>query len=167
MIVRKIGKEDLHIRVDWMNNPKIYSSMHYDIPVTLDKTVAWWESNQQKDSRVDLVFIEGDEIVAMGGITSIDRILLKAETYLFVNPNRLGIGLGSKAKKLLIDYAFDTLNLNKLFVVTNEDNIASIKVQQKFGYLLEGRLRQEYITSNGEFKDRLYFGLLKNDWNNR
>ena len=167
MIVRKIAKEDLPIRVDWMNNPKIYSSMHYDIPITLEKTIAWWESNQQKDSRVDLAFIEDDKIVAMGGITSIDRSILKAETYLFVDPEQLGKGWGAKAKKLLIDYAFEILNLNKLYVVTNEDNVASIKVQQKFGYLLEGRFRQEYVTSNGDLKDRLYFGLLKNEWNNQ
>ena len=67
----------------------------------------------------------------------------------------------------MCDYAFNELELNKLYVITNEDNFASIRLQEKFGYQLEGRFRAEYITKDGKFKDRLYYGLLKEDWNKR
>lgn len=166
MEIRRLRKEDLETRVAWMNNPAIYESMHFDVPVMLDKTIAWFERNQQREDRLDFAFSDGlgGAILAFGGITSINRDASKAETYLFVNPNEKHRGIGSKAKKLLCGYAFRELGLNKLFVVTNEDNTASIALQEKFGYRLEGRLREEYILADGTRKDRLYYGLLKKEF---
>ena len=75
MLIRKIEKSDLQLRVDWMNNPKIYSSMHFDLPVLLENTVRWFENNQTNNHRSDVCFVEKDEIVAFGGLTSIDDVL--------------------------------------------------------------------------------------------
>ena len=33
MKLRKIEQNDLPTRVDWMNHPKVYQSMHFDVPV--------------------------------------------------------------------------------------------------------------------------------------
>jgi len=162
MIIRKITKDDLPIRVEWMNNPKIYSSMHFDLPVLLEKTVIWFENNQNNSLRSDVCFIENNEIVAFGGLTSIDNALKKAELYIFVNPYIQRSGIGTKATKLLCQYGFAELKLHKIFLLTNEDNIAAIKVYQKCGFVLEGRHRDEYLI-DGEYKDRLYFGLLKTE----
>lgn len=165
MIIRKIQKDDLATRVEWMNNPRIYSSMHYDIPVLLENTISWWENNQTKNNRTDVVIIENEDIVAMAGFTNIDWKIKKAETYLFTNPNKLNTGIGTKAKKMLCEYGFNILGLKKLYFITNEDNYASIRINEKCGFVLEGRMRKEYLTKDGILKDRLYFGLLKEEWN--
>ena len=164
MEIRRLRKEDLETRVAWMNNPAIYESMHFDVPVMLDKTLEWFKGNLGSKKRADLVVEDNDEIVAFGGITGIDEKILKAETYLFVSPFKHHCGIGTKAKRLMIDYAFNEMGLNKLFVVTNENNEASIALQRKYGYQLEGRFREEYILADGTKMDRLYFGLLKKDW---
>lgn len=39
MIVRRLTKEDLQLRVDWMNDIKVYSSMHFETPVMIDNTI--------------------------------------------------------------------------------------------------------------------------------
>ena len=164
MTIRRIEERDLETRVAWMNNPAIYMSMHFDVPVTMEKTLEWYRGYLGSRKRVDLVAEDNGEIVAFCGITGIDEKILKAETYLFVSPFKHHCGIGSKAKRLMIDYAFNEMRLNKLFVVTNENNDASIALQRKFGYQLEGRFREEYILADGTKMDRLYFGLLKKDW---
>ena len=164
MIIRKIAKEDLPTRVAWMNDSRIYLNMHFALPITLTGTVLWYENNLEKDNRYDLTVCEDSEILAFAGIVSIDKEVGKAETYLFVNPEKLHCGIGSIAKKLLIEYAFTKLALNKLYVITNEDNIASQRIQEKFGYHLEGVLREEYRTESGKLMNRLYYGLLRKDW---
>ena len=169
MIIRKLYEDDLSIRVKWMNDPRIYSSMHYQIPITLENTLEWYKGNIDRNDRTDLVLCTSEnpsQILAFAGIVSIDNEVKKAETYLFVNPELLGKCIGTMAKSKLIEYAFNTLNLHKLYVITNEDNYASIRIQEKFGYKLEGRLRQEYKSNEGILKDRLYYGLLKSDWQN-
>ena len=164
MKIRRLEERDLETRLAWMNNPAIYESMHFEVPVTMEKTLEWFRGNLGSKKRADLVVEDNEEIVAFCGITGIDEKILKAETYLFVSPYLHHCGIGTKAKRLMIDYAFNEMGMNKLFVVTNENNDASIALQRKFGYQLEGRFRGEYVLADGTRKDRLYFGLLKKDW---
>ena len=164
MIIRRLEKGDLSLRVEWMNNPKIYSNMHFEVPILLDNTISWYEANQKKGNRYDITVIEDGVTVAFGGFTSINRKVGKAETYLFADPVNLHKGIGTRAKKLICEFGFTKLGLNKLYFITNEDNYASIRVNEKCGFKLEGRMRQEYITKDGQKKDRLYYGLLKEEW---
>lgn len=163
MLIRKIEKSDLQLRVDWMNNPKIYSSMHFDLPVLLENTIRWFEKNQSNDHRSDVCFVDNEEIVAFGGLTSIDQILKKAELYIFVNPDSQKKGIGTHATKLLCQYGFEELGLHKIYLLTNENNTAAIRVYQKCGFVLEGRHRDEFLMED-RYMDRLYFGLLKTEF---
>lgn len=158
MIIRNITEDDLSMRVKWMNHPNVYSSMHYDVPVIIEKTVLWYKNNIGNKSRADVVFEENGSIVAMGGLTGIDQTLKKAELYVFVDPTRQSKGTGTKATALLCKYGFDNLGLNKIFLVTNESNLAAQRVYEKVGFKLEGRMRKETFVDN-KIEDRLYYGL--------
>lgn len=162
MIIRQICEDDLPTRVSWMNHPNVYLSMHFDIPVVLEKTVSWFRQNQDNKNRVDLVFEERGKLVAMGGLTGIDYSIGKAELYIFVDPFFQSKGTGTEATRILCKYGFDTLGLNKIFLVTNESNIPAQKVYGKIGFKLEGRLRAETIVA-GQVEDRLYYGLFKDE----
>lgn len=162
MIFRHICEDDLPTRVSWMNHPKVYSSMHYEIPVQLDKTLIWFRQNQGSKNRVDIVFEEYGKLVAMGGLTGIDYLIGKAELYIFVDPFNQSSGIGTVATKELCKYGFETLGLNKIYLVTNESNIAAQKVYSKVGFKLEGCLRAETIVA-GQLEDRLYYGLFKDE----
>lgn len=165
MVIRKLALGDLQQRVDWMNNPHVYKSMHFDVPVLIDKTIEWYYRNQQREDRIDCAFIDdADEIVAFGGITSINKEIGKGETYIFTNPEAHRKGIGTEAMKLLCKYGFETVGLNKLYAYTNEDNEGSIRLHQKVGYEIEGRLRQEYKDAEGALKDRFYLGCLRQDY---
>jgi len=75
-------------------------------------------------------------------------------------------GYGYKATQKIIDYAFDTLGLNKLcayFVEDNRDIIEMMRNDEPFGFVEEGTLR-ESINKKGRFRDLIYFGLLKKDY---
>lgn len=166
MQIRKLTLDDLSIRVNWMNNPLVYESMHFSTPVLLNKTIEWFNRNRERVDRVDFSFInDSKEIVAFGGITSINKEVAKAETYIFTNPNLHNKGVGTEAMILLCQYGFKTLGLNKLYAFINKENEASIRLHCKIGYEIEGRLRQEYKDCNGTMKDRLYLGYLVSDYN--
>lgn len=164
MEIRAIQLDDLPLRVAWMNKPEVFSSMHFDVPILLDNTIKWFERNQKNDNRVDVTILEDGEIVAFGGYTAIDYKVGKAETYLFTNPELHHRGIGTRAKMLMCKYGFEDLRLNKLYFVANEDNYPILRVNEKCGFIQEGRLRQEYLTAEGVRKDMLYYGLLKEDW---
>ena len=163
MKIRKLQKEDLSIRVEWMNHPNVYSSMHFEIPVKLENTIRWFENNLNNDRRRDVTFVDDDNnIVAFGGLTGTDPILRKAELYIFVNPNIQAKGYGTKATKLLCEYGFKEMRLHKIYLETNGDNYAAQKVYERCGFKLEGILRHEYLKDS-EWKDRVYYGLLEDE----
>ena len=162
MKIRRLQKDDLQTRVDWMNNPKVYGSMHFEIPVVMENTLRWFENNQSNDRRADVAFTnEEDKLVAFGGITGINLDLKMGELYVFVCPTIQSKGLGTEATRLLCEYCFAELGLNKIYLETNDDNFAAQKVYEKVGFMLEGRKRQEYIRKDGTLGERLYYGLLK------
>ena len=73
MILRLLAKSDLPIRVKWMNNPRIYKTMHFTPPISLEKTIEWHSNNVNNASRRDVAFEDDNgELIAMGGLTNID-----------------------------------------------------------------------------------------------
>lgn len=163
MKIRKITETDLEQRVLWMNNPAVYRTMHFETPVALDKTLEWYKKNESNNKRCDVVFEdEKGQLLAMGGLTGIDLATRKAELYIFVNPDKQRQGVGTTATKLLCQYAFNVLNLRKVYLYTNSSNSGAIKTYEKIGFKLEGTLRHETLVAN-HYEDRLYYGLLADE----
>ncbi len=164
MKIRKIDSADLVVRVDWMNNPKVYKTMHFVPPISLENTKKWYESNLNNNKRFDAAFEDEDgNLVAFGGLTNIDYSVRKAEFYIFVNPNMQGKGIGTSATRMLCKYGFDILQLHKIYLFTNGSNLGAKKTYEKVGFVLEGVHREENIIAE-KFEDRLYYGLLAKDF---
>ena len=159
MELRELVESDLSLRVEWMNNPAVYNTMHYSVPILLGNTQEWFKRNRRNPDRYDVVFEdENGTPVAMGGLTGIDSDNFKAELYIFVNPLRQGEGLGTLATRLLCKYGFESLKLNKIYLYTDAGNKGACKVYEKVGFKLEGCLRNENRKGNRR-EDRLYFGM--------
>ncbi len=72
-------------------------------------------------------------------------------------------GYTSEAVKALIEYGFDTVAFNRIQVRCRNVNIASKRVIEKCGFTYEGCLRK-HAKHLGEFQDRLYYSILKSEW---
>lgn len=73
-------------------------------------------------------------------------------------------GFATEAARLLINYAFSNLGMNKIRSGAHEKNIGSIKLQESLGFKKEGVFRKErYIR--GTYYDDLQYGLLKDEFN--
>lgn len=87
----------------------------------------------------------------------------RAEIGYILNRDFWGQGYMNEALTLLINYAFGSLNLNRLEADVDPRNIASTKTLLRLGFLKEGHLRERWIVS-GEISDSELYGLLRNDW---
>ena len=74
-----------------------------------------------------------------------------------------GHGYATEAVRVLLDWAFDTLDLNRVQAEVDTRNHASSRVLEKLGFVLEGTLREDCIV-NGEISDSWVFGLLGREW---
>ena len=81
-------------------------------------------------------------------------------------PQYWGGGYGTDALLLIVDYAFDWLDLRRLWLVTMSLNERVMRQMQKVGFTLEARQRRATLA-DGEWHDLLFYGLLREEWPGR
>jgi len=74
-----------------------------------------------------------------------------------------GRGYATEAAHGVLDWAFGTLDLNRVQAETDTRNLASARVLEKLGFVREGTLREDCIVA-GEVSDSWVFGLLRREW---
>ena len=74
-----------------------------------------------------------------------------------------GRGLGTDVARTLLRYAFDHLDLYRVYAATTAYNLAMQRVLERCGFLQEGRER-EAIYAGGKRWDRLCYGLLRHEF---
>lgn len=74
-----------------------------------------------------------------------------------------GRGYATEAARALLQWAFDTLEVNRIQSEADSRNVASARVLEKLGFELEGTLREDCIV-NGDVSDSWVYGLLRRDW---
>ncbi len=75
-----------------------------------------------------------------------------------------GTGLNGAAKKLMIEYGFNELKLNRIQFGADVRNIKSQKAIEKLGATAEGIRRNHYIDSEGNVQNDVYYSITKDDW---
>jgi [ribosomal protein S5]-alanine N-acetyltransferase len=73
-----------------------------------------------------------------------------------------GHGYATEAARALLQWAYDTLDLNRIQAETDTRNAASARVLEKVGFVREGTLRQDCIV-NGDVSDSWVYGLIGSD----
>ena len=69
-----------------------------------------------------------------------------------------GLGYATEAARALLQWAFDTLDLNRVQAETDTRNAASARVLEKLGFVREGTLREDCVVL-GEVSDSWVYGL--------
>ena len=75
-----------------------------------------------------------------------------------------GTGLNSNMKYLMLEYAFEVLNFEKVEFRIDERNIRSRKAVEKLGCKLEGILRKNVYLLDGFKRNSCCYGMLKEEW---
>lgn len=80
-----------------------------------------------------------------------------------LNPKYWNQGIMSEAGSKILDFAFNKYGVRRMELNHIEGNLSSQKVALKLGFIYEGRKRQAQ-KFEGVYKDLLYYGLLKEDF---
>jgi len=75
-----------------------------------------------------------------------------------------GTGLNAICKKLLLNYAFTELSLQRVEFKTDRRNLQSRKAMEKLGAQFEGILRSHTLMPDGSRRDTAYYSILLDEW---
>ncbi|WP_407482893.1 GNAT family N-acetyltransferase [Elizabethkingia meningoseptica] len=75
-----------------------------------------------------------------------------------------GTGLNKNCKYLLLEFAFDTLEMERVGFIADNSNQRSIMAMKSIGCQVEGVLRNNVVKKNGSRRDSIILSILKNEW---
>jgi RimJ/RimL family protein N-acetyltransferase len=106
--------------------------------------------------------ITGHTPIGVCGLTSINRKNSNAEFSLYIAPEHQRKGYATKALRLLLEFGFKDLGLNRIWGEVFDGNPA-MKIFKELGFKEEGRQRQTY-WKEGRFIDTDIVSILREDY---
>jgi RimJ/RimL family protein N-acetyltransferase len=105
--------------------------------------IALWE----QDNAYTFYILDGSnhQIVGLALINQIYRLHQIGNLAYVVRTSRTGEGIATEAARLVAQYGFEKLGLQRIEIVVHKDNIASLKVAQNLGALREALLRNRIL----------------------
>jgi ribosomal-protein-alanine N-acetyltransferase len=97
-----------------------------------DKIIKFTVATELKDSGV---------LIGWCGLGPLEFAPDEIELYYGLAKKYWGKGLATEAGKVMLNYAFDTIGLNKVVAVVNPENRASVKVIEKLGMIYESEVK--------------------------
>lgn len=114
-----------------------------------------WASQQPVES-VWAIAVDDEAVGGIGLQFGHDIERVSAEIGYWLGQDYWGRGLATAALRSVTAHAFATFDLTRIFAVPFETNAGSIRVLEKAGYLLEGRLLRSAIKDGVIRDQRLY-----------
>jgi RimJ/RimL family protein N-acetyltransferase len=164
--LRRLEAADLERTWAWINDPDIYLKIGSQIPVSKTAQQKWFEEIDRSKEKIILAICLKEGSVHVGNV-SLDRIETRHRTArlsIFLgDPAQRGRSIGTRSIKILADYAFNFLNLNKIWCKATAGDDKIEQFYEGLGFKIEGIFRQhEFIE--GRYVDKLIFGLLKDEF---
>lgn len=168
VILRPMERSDLNERyLGWLNDPEVTRYMETGtFPTTAEDLENYYRGMTGSRNDVLLAVVEkksGQHVgnVKLGPIHWVHR---RATLGILIGEKELwGKGLGLETTRLTVEYGFFRLNLNRIDLGVFAEHEAAVKMYEKVGFQVEGRMREDLFLA-GEYKDRLAMGLLRSEY---
>jgi UDP-4-amino-4,6-dideoxy-N-acetyl-beta-L-altrosamine N-acetyltransferase len=160
--LRAIKPEELELMLSWRNAPSVRANMYTRHEISLSEHAAWWERiHTRADQQYFMYEYQGTPlgIVAFNGI---DEANQNSSWAFYASPDAPK-GTGSRMEYLALEHAFSGIQLHKLCCEVLGFNTPVIKLHEKFGFKVEGILREQHKMDDA-FVDIFRLGILAAEW---
>ena len=167
--LRELTLNDVEDRYQWCLDKEVtkYLNMPEKYPpFSKEETKKWIKMCINKTNGYEQKAIVTEEGKHFGWIDlkNFDKLNKHAELGVAIGDKAYwGKGYGLSAMKEMLLWAFNELNLNKVWLRVEVDNENAIKSYKRIGYVEEGILRQDRLR-DGKFVDRLRMSILRHEF---
>ncbi len=169
--IRLRGNErsDLPKFVEWLNDPEVRRYLSMSMPISQATEEQWFEKMLKRPPEEQMLGIEikdgeGWRLIGNSDIFEINWRVRSAEVGLFIGDKSCwNKGYGTEVMRLLLCHGFGTLNLNRIFLRVDPENLGGIHAYEKAGFVQEARLREADFRE-GKYSDYLIMSVLRSEW---
>lgn len=168
LYLRGLEKEDLKGNMfNWANDSEVTHYMYTGLkPNTMEVLEKEYDNVVHSDKDVVFAIMDKKTKQHIGnvGLYTINWLYRSAEYRIIIGEKSFwSKGYGAEAAELVLNYGFEKLNLNKIWLGVNTENQAAVKSYHKAGFKNEGTLREE-IYRNGKYYDALRMSILRSEF---
>ncbi len=106
---------------------------------------------------------DGSRMIALVLIKDIDETAKRAEIGYMIDEAYARRGLVTAACRMMIDFLFGELGMNKIVICCDPENGSSRALAERLGFKHEGSLRADAVI-NGRLRDTAHYGLLREEY---
>lgn len=165
--LRTITREDLPVIWRLYGDPEVRRFLGAGVkPVYPEDEEEWYARiRSSRDTVAYAVTVRGsDRVVGVVDIHWIDAAARHGAIGYWIGRQYWGRGYATEAVSLMLRYGFEWLGLNKVWARVYEYNKASIRVLEKNGFRLAGRLRRHVYAPGRGLVDLLIYEVLREEW---
>jgi len=165
IFLRALEPEDLEFVYAIENNEAIWHVSNTQTPYSKFLIRQYLENAHQdiyeaKQLRLAICLNNSTEAIGLIDLFEFDPMHQRAGIGIVVlNDANRNVGIGTEALSLLIDYAFNQLQLHQLFANIGSKNEISIALFFKFGFEKIG-IKKDWNKINGSFEDEILYQLI-------
>lgn len=159
--LRPFEKSDLEACKEWINHQETATDILRVLPVSMHEHVQWYEKIIVDEHRVTFAIelLRDKRYVGNIGLRDIEWINRKGKLWVYLGKRYWNKGYGKEAVSLFSKYAFDGLNLNKIYLEVARFNEKAIGLYKSLNFEQEGILRED-LYLEGKYVDVLRMSLL-------
>ncbi len=165
VVLRPLNKKtDLENVTKWINDREVVQYLQAFLPKTFQEEKEWLSrKNDEKNIVLAIETTKGIHIGSLGlhNIDSIHRVVTFG--IMIGEKEYWGKRYGTEALMLLLEYAFNTLNLRKVCLDVFAFNNRAKKVYEKCGFKKEGVMKEHHYV-NGKYIDVVFMAVFKKDF---
>jgi RimJ/RimL family protein N-acetyltransferase len=164
--LRPLDLADAPTLTAWLNDPEVtrYLLIHRPLMLLAEEAFLRKMSESERDIVLGIVTHEPEQFIGVTGFHKLDARNRHVQFGITLGERSAwGKGYGTEATRLMVRYAFDTLNLNRVWLHVYEYNERAVRAYQKAGFRMEGRLRQETFR-DGRYWDTFVMAVLREEW---
>ncbi len=163
--LRPLQLEDLETVVVWAKDSEFCLANDWSLELSEERIRTHWTGiiSESSDKLIRKGITLNGVLIGYADLADIDTFEARASLgYAIGNSSLWGQGLGFLGAKLMLEFAFTDLKLERITAEVNAANTRSLRVLEKLGFKLEGVLRQ-HETYRGVRGDVHLFGMLRKE----
>jgi RimJ/RimL family protein N-acetyltransferase len=158
------GSEEVERTLEWVNDDEVTRYTGTSSPISAVEHKAYWEREIKNQRRRTFAIMTSDgRHIGNVGLRDIDWTARNAELYVYIGVAEYREkGYGSEAIEALVEFAFERLNLHRVFVRVFEYNERGMKSFKKCGFVEEGVLKEQ-VFRDGKYHDATVLGIIRKE----
>ena len=159
-----ISMEDVPKYTNWLNDFEVVMSTTLYSRIVDVEAESEALAELKKGYHFAIRLNQTNELIGNIGLNDVDFLNRNAELGIIIgNKTYWKQGYGKEAIELLLDFTFNILNMKNVYLKVFEFNTPGIKLYEKTGFKIAGRLRKA-LEINGNRYDLIFMDILAEEY---